>query len=303
MIVTELYNGQGLGNQLWCYFVTKIIAEKNGYEFGVMSTHKFKAKDFMTLDFGKEVIGGEGPEGGPPKVLPESITNYYNEKLIRHPYSNLDISPMDDYLINIPDNTKVDGVMQSYEYVKDHRDKIINSIKLDKSKEILDFSHDDICIIHIRGGDFRYTQAILDSKYYYMSMNHFKQKNSNIKFYVITDDFNYAKSLLPDVEVIGAITTGISDPHKGDHHIGGPIWIDYSILNNAKNVIMSASSFGWWPVWTNKNNPYVIAPKYWAAYRYNNQYWSCGESLVDIWNFIDINGVVFNYNECKKELI
>jgi len=64
MIVNELYNGSGLGNQLWRYTVTRVIALNNGYEFGIMNSHKFKAPNIMNLDFGKEVIGGTGPEGG-----------------------------------------------------------------------------------------------------------------------------------------------------------------------------------------------------------------------------------------------
>ena len=91
MITTELYNGQGLGNQLWCYFVTGIIASKNGYEFGIQSPHKFKGKEFMSIDFGREVIGGSGPEGGPPITLPNGISNYYRERITRHP-SEINIS-------------------------------------------------------------------------------------------------------------------------------------------------------------------------------------------------------------------
>ena len=49
MIVTELYDGQGLGNQLWCYFVTKIIAKHNGYDYGIIGKNKFKGKEFIKI--------------------------------------------------------------------------------------------------------------------------------------------------------------------------------------------------------------------------------------------------------------
>ena len=72
MIVTEIYNGQGLGNQLACYITTRVVALDNGFDFGIMSTHKFKCLDFMDLDFGLPVIGGSIPyEGSPPTTLPE----------------------------------------------------------------------------------------------------------------------------------------------------------------------------------------------------------------------------------------
>ena len=59
MIVSELYSGSGLGNQLWNLVVPRILAKKNGYEWGVKKSNPFKACAFMTnFDFGKEVVGG-----------------------------------------------------------------------------------------------------------------------------------------------------------------------------------------------------------------------------------------------------
>ena len=57
MIVTELYNGQGLGNQLWCYFVTRSISNKLGLKYGIMSPEKFKGFQFLNIDFGENVSG------------------------------------------------------------------------------------------------------------------------------------------------------------------------------------------------------------------------------------------------------
>jgi len=303
MIVTELYNGQGLGNQLWVYFVTRIISERNGYEFGIQSTHKFKGKDFIKIDFGKSVTGGIGPEGGPPIKLPDGISNYYKEKTKIHPYSKLDISERDDDLLNIVDNTKIDGNMQSYDYIKNHRDKIIEYIEIDEDKNIRDYDKDNICVIHIRGGDFNYSSAMLDSNYYYNAIKYMREINSNMIFYVVTDDVYTSRRLLPDIEIIGSSTKNIPDFNKASHHMGGPIYIDYTILNNAKNIIMSASSFGWWAVWTNRNVKNAIAPKYWAAYKQSDGYWSCGDSIIDGWRYIDRNGVVFTYEECKNNVI
>src|SRR4051812_15555739 len=112
MIVTELYKGQGLGNQLACYITTRVIAMDKGYDFGIQSPENFKGNDFFDLDFGQKVIGGKGPEGGPPTQLPHGITSYYSEKKIIHPLSGADIRIYDERLVNVPDNTKIDGLMQ-----------------------------------------------------------------------------------------------------------------------------------------------------------------------------------------------
>jgi hypothetical protein len=52
MIATRFYNGQGLGNQLWAYVVTRTIALDLGYDYGIMSPEKFKGSDFLELDYG-----------------------------------------------------------------------------------------------------------------------------------------------------------------------------------------------------------------------------------------------------------
>ena len=302
MIVTELYNGQGLGNQLWCYIVTRITAQNKGYEFGIKSEEKFKGKEFLDLDWGLSVKGGESQEGCQPISLPETIQYYYKEKLTRHPKTFLDISRRDDVLLNIPDNTKIDGNMQSYDYVKDHKDQIKEWINIKSDKNITDYSDENICIIHIRGGDFLGSSAYLQDEYYKNAMDYFKQKNPNIKFYIVTDDVGYAKKLCPDVEIIGGSVTGEHDTQKAGHHIGGPIWMDWTIIHNAKNLIISASSFSWWPTWLGECEN-VIAPMYWGDYKNSDGYWQCGDSLIPIWKYLSRNGDIKSYEQCLIEKI
>lgn len=300
MITTELYNGQGLGNQLWCYIVTRIIAHNKNYDWGIKSVEKFKGKEFLKLDWGKEVVGGDGPEGGPPQSLPLGIKYYYKEKLTRHPRNLIDISRKDDILLNIPDNTKIDGIMQSYDYIKGYKKEIKNWIQINPDKNILEYSNDDICIVHIRGGDFLGSSAFLQDEYYKNAMDYMKKNNPNVSFYIVTDDIEYSKRLCPDVEIIGGSASGKDDIQKASHHIGGPIWMDWTIIHNAKNLIISASSFSWWPTWLGgcKN---VIAPMYWGDYKKSNGYWSCGDSLIPGWNFLNRQGQIKCYNECLRE--
>lgn len=286
MIVTELYDGQGLGNQLWCYAVTRAIAKKNGYDFGIMSTNRFKGRDFMELDFGN-------PNS-------EVATNHYIETLIRHPNGD-DISLLDKNLLNVGDNTKVDGVMQDEMYLYDIKDEVINWLKINYNKNITDYSANDICVIHVRGGDFRRTQAVLNGSYYLTAVNKMKTINENMKFVVVTDDVGFVRSILPGFEIVGGSVSGALEKTNARHHMGGPIYMDYSILNNAKYVIMGASSFAWWAVWTNKSCKYVIAPKYWARHRTSDGYWSTGGSITRGWYYLSKEGKIFTSEECITE--
>ena len=35
MLATEFLHGQGLGNQLFCYVTTRMLAHRHGYDFGI----------------------------------------------------------------------------------------------------------------------------------------------------------------------------------------------------------------------------------------------------------------------------
>lgn len=303
MIVTELYNGQGLGNQLWCYVVTRVIAADNNFDFGIISPEKFKGNNMLNLDFGKQVIGGKSPEGGPPTVLPNGISAYYREKHEVHPYFKCDISPLDLNLVNVCDNTKIEGVMQSVGYINHRKYDIIKWLQIKNEITHTDTHlNENTCIIHIRGGDFRgVSDTILPKNYFINSMGKIKSINKNVEFAIVTDDVQYAMSILPDVKIIGSSEFSAEDSFKASHHLGGPIEYDYSIINKARYLILSNSSFSWWAAYTNVDLQFLIAPKYWAKHNISNGFWSTGDIITPGWNYINKEGVLFGYEDCKKE--
>ena len=285
MIVTEIYNGQGFGNQLFCYVTTRALAIKNGYEFGIMNPDKFKCLEFMDLDYGNEVTGGLGPEGGPPQKLPNTIDNYYVEKVKRHPKNNCDIREFDESLFNVSDNTKIDGVMQSEEYFYHVKDEVKEWLKVKEEKECYEFSEENICIINLRGGEYIGNKELyLNKSYWVNSMNKMLEINDNIKFIVITDDVEAAKLMFPNLEV---------------YHFD--VGKDYSIIKNAYYLILSNSSFAFFPVWTSDKLKFLIAPKYWARHNISDGFWSCGYNLYRGWNWMDRKGRLFTYTKCIEE--
>jgi len=296
MIVTELYNGQGLGNQLWCYFVTRSIAENLGFDFGIDSKFRFKGGGFIDLDFGKEVKGGYSPEGGPPNKLPEGVEFYYREIVSLHPSSKINISRKDHNMCLIHDNTKIDGCMQSLEYLD--LEKVKSWISIDPQKNIQDYSDNNICVIHIRGGDFKGSSAFLDNDYFRKAEKIMISRNPNMKFVVVTDDILYARSIFPNYPIVGGSSTSEPDDKKASHHIGGPVWMDWTILYNAKNIIISSSSFSFWPAILNLNSPFVIAPMFWGDYKNSDGYWSCWEMIVDQWFYLDRFGNLKSSSDC-----
>ncbi len=284
-IITEMYSGQGLGNQLFCYVTTRVLALDKGYDFGTMNPEKFKGSEFLNLDFGCKVIGGKGPEGGPPTTLPEGITHYYNEQKITHPLNGSDIRLYDKNLVEVFPNTKIDGLMQDEKYFEHRKPEIKEWLMVKEEYECYDYSSDDICIINFRGGEYaRHTDLYLNKKYWEDAVQNMLKINKGFKFVVITDDVFNAKKFFPDYDVF-------------HFNIGK----DYVVVKNAHYLIMANSSFSWFPAWLSTTLKYCIAPKYWARHNVSDGYWSCGYNITKGWMYQDRDGNLSDYETCVKE--
>jgi len=285
MIVTELYNGQGLGTQLWSYVVTRTLALDRGFDFGIMSPEKFKGSAFFDLDFGKKVHGGYGPEGGPPKRLPQGIFNYYKEKDAWYEKYRCDIRDYDLGLLTIEDNTKIEGYFQSEKFILHRRNEIREWLRVKSRYDCYDFSRDDICILNIRGGEYKGNpDLIMPRKYWTDAMANMLRINNSLKFLIITDDVKYTRELLPQCE---------------SFHFD--IGKDYAIVKNAKYLIVANSSFSFFPAWTSETVKYVIAPKYWARSNISDGFWACAFNLYRDWMWQDKWGELFTFEECEAE--
>ena len=329
MIVSEIYNGSGLGNQLWNIVAPRCIAEHRGFRWGVrrditnsgsgasnlqtVGLKTFKGCQFLTnIDWGDEVTGGvTHQEGQEPSELPDGIEYYGRERVDEYPYGfhelpNEDAMIYDDLLYNtVPDNTKIDGTFQRLRFINDRRSDIIEWLK--PNITVTDYSSDDFCVIQFRGGEYLITSAWCPPEYYRMAADRMLEINPNMKFGVITDDPENAKKYIPWAPIIGASSSDQIDPlahlqGSGFYvYKGGPIGIDYSILNNAVHSILTSSTFAFWPAWTNTKAKTIIAPKYWNDYKRSTGYWRGDDNIVDDWMYIDTSGIMMSGTDCKEE--
>jgi hypothetical protein len=284
MIVTEIYNGQGLGNQLACYVTTRVVAKDKGFDFGIMNPHKFKCLDFMDLDFGLPVTGGSGREGGPPDTLPDDIQHYFKERwLYLSNGSNVTIDDLN--LESIQDNTKIDGIFQSEDRIIHRKDEIRQWLKVKAEKDCYDYSDPNICIINYRGGEYASVVHFhLNGKYWDDAIDRMRKINPNFRFVVITDDVERASRQFPDFEV---------------KHFD--VGTDFTIIKNAHYLILSNSSFPYFATLLSDTVKYILAPKYWGRYNISDGYWSCGYNIFRNHNYLDREGNLFTREGCIKE--
>ena len=277
MIKIIFKDGQGLGNQLWIYASAKSIAEKLNFKLYVQDFQKFKGKSFLELDScEKEYISNKDQSnlGIPFETFKERL--YYDHQL------NYIVSSFDEKVLEIKDNTILDGLFQSEKYFFGELGKLKRYIKLNSIVKKNNLIHHDVCIINLRGGEYkRHKDFLLPMNYWNNAIKNFKEKYNINKFKVVTDDYYYAKALFPNFEVIH-----------------GNIGNCYATIYNCSNIIVSNSTFSYFPCKTGIKKR-VIAPMHWA--RYNNKFdrWISPCNIYKDWLWQDINSNLRTYDDCK----
>lgn len=168
-----------------------------------------------------------------PEVLDIKEDAYYNG------YWNSEY-----YFLDIEDLVK-----RSFEFkngLNDLNKKILNSILKEESVSV-----------HVRRGDYLESKInreiygnICTEEYYEKAIEIIKNKISNPKFYVFSNDIDWCKKnlILDNVEYV-------------DWNIGKESYIDMKLMSCCKHNIIANSSFSWWGAWLNKNpNKKVITP-------------------------------------------
>ena len=300
MLAASIHEHAGLGNQIWRYVCCRVFAEHHGYDWGV--SHPGWRGPFLNMDWGKEV--NLNVEEDSDFTMVEGFKHYYKEKWVHHAKAPGEIGDPDNKFYELPDNCYINGNFQRMSYVENRRDDIFDWLTYDD--KVTDYSAENICVIQLRGGDYTTGHSMLPAMYYKMAMKRMKENNPKVEFVVVTDDPKTAGQMLPGVPVVGSAVSEEKDQYQKNiswyTYPGGPVGIDYSILNTAKYAIISASTFAFWPIWTNKQLHAVIAPKYWFDWSRSDGWWRPKDGIVndESWLYMDMEGGLYESKVCLE---
>ena len=279
------------GNNLIIYLITRIVADKNGYEFGFNRHPSYdyhgglEQLDYLNLSYGKEHNYGY-------HEIPDGITNVWYEQYQHINYPNgdsVDYHPYQPDIWNVPDSTKlVIRCCQDENYFRGYKEKIIDWLQYKKEfEEKINyylfyndiFFDENLCVLNARGGaEYRsMSSVLLQKKYWDDAMQLMLERNPKMKFLCITDDPIFYKQFFNNEIPVMHIS------------IGG----DYFCVNSSRNLIISNSSFAIISTYTNKNDPYVIAPRWWAKHNVAQNYWASSDMFTFGWNFLDRDGKLY----------
>jgi hypothetical protein len=113
-------------------------------------------------------------------------------------------------------------------------------------------------------------------------MDNMKRLNPKMDFIIITDDVPAANQMLPEIAA---------------YHFD--VGKDYSIIKNAHYLIVSNSSFSFFPSFTSQTLKFAIAPKYWARHNISDGYWSTRQNIYSHFFYQDKSGKLFSPKECN----
>jgi hypothetical protein len=292
MITTNLTGN--MGNNLYQLISSKCIALDLGYEWGVnpSPSHDYhngaNQMYFMDVDFGKP------PEGGFDEVC-EKWT------FLDH-VDRVNITRFDPALYAIKDGTRILGhnrahgpLLQSKKYFAHRREEILTWMQTkpeyveqyNKILADLEIDLNEVCVINVRGGEYRTIPAcLLQPSYWKMAMERALEGRPSLKFVVVSDDPQYASSLFPGLKVL---------PRD--------IGLNFYAVRTAKKRIIANSTFSWWAAWLGDwpIDGFTIAPKYWARWNVSDGYWSTGDCWTQRFIYLDRNGVLTDGLKCEEE--
>ncbi len=280
-------SGMGLGNQLFCYVTTRCLAIDNGLDYAILGSetmannmHSDCGLYFMNLDYGK-------------KASREDFAKIYNEKEDRLYRSNSNhdithgvyITGIDNDMLHPEDGTLLMGNMQDERYYLSHLEEIKEWLRVKDEYDCHEYTKENLCIMHLRCSDYLDNpELFLRKKYWVDGMRHMKKINPDMEFMIITNDVKEANKILPGIPAYNF------DLAK-----------DYSIIKNAKYLLLANSSFTYFPALTSETVQYILAPKYWARHNVSNGYWASEQNIYSGWHYMDRHGRVFSSDECHKE--
>lgn len=287
MVGTEFIKGQGLGNQLFCYVSARCIARDLGYEFGTagqeqlaVNIHSKKGMYFMDMDLGMPIVDKENY-----KVYREKEKRIYLKNSVHDMTHGCYVADADEGVYGVGDDTLICGNLQAERYFSSHKKEIKEWLRVKKEYDSYEYTRDNLCVMNIRGGEYAGDHALfLRRKYWLDAMKNMQDIRPDMEFCIVTDDVAAAGRLLPGIEACH-----------------GDLAKDYVTLKNARYLILSNSSFAFFPAFTSETVKMVIAPKYWARHNVSDGYWASGQNIYEGFLYQDRKGKLFRAEECRKE--
>lgn len=247
----------GLGNQLFQYAFARALQEKGNrvYLAAVFYT-KYRTQRTYLLDnfyiklkrayWAEKLIAPLADNDLPFKIR----TSHIHEEM------GMAYAPK---LLDIEGNHYLIGLFQDERYFKSISAELKKEIcprkRIKISKELsYILKNENTASVHIRRGDYKQTNNLLNISYYKKAVDLMESKIDNAFFCVFSDDLNWARRHFDFVKNAYFIN---QDRRLMDYE-------ELMIMSRCRHHIIANSTFSWWGAWLNSSfDKIVIGPKNW----------------------------------------
>lgn len=215
-MIETIFQGR-LGNNLYQYAYSRILAEKSGYALSFVR----KSRHFSPFGSSQGIVGF-------PKATP--LVGISNKKPITTYVERFD-KPLhpDDIVVN--GKVKLDGWFQFTDYFTDYFDSIRAWLQIDPNSAGFDVSSKDLLLNLRLGEDYNNEKRcwVIDNSFYLNILDNFAYD----KLYICTD--NPCSSLLDDYK-----------EYSPTIFSSGDALTDFKFVKSFKKIAISTSTFSWW---------------------------------------------------------
>lgn len=153
-------------------------------------------------------------------------------------------------------NIYVEGYFESYRYFENCSEKIKEQFVpvVPVSSPYLKMAQESNSVaLHIRGGDFVTLNRAIDSKYYFEAIDKMRELVEHPRFFLVTlepEVRKMVKEYIGDKEELVIVDVDGEDKD----------FVEWNILCNCKNHIISNSTYSWWGAYLNGDSGVVLIP-------------------------------------------
>lgn len=259
----------GLANRMFQYSYY-LYLRKHGIEAYVDNSYKATTWKMEDIDWGRIFPNAQIDQATSSLIFKLGGSYNFFSKLRRHIRGLSNVILMPTSFEYIPYNEifgskYIIGVLHNHNVVDDVRDEVLYHFAFlpfsdDNNKRILQaIQSTESVAIHIRKGkDYMMRPEVKDVctiNYYLRAVNIIKERVSNPKFYVFTDNADWVN------ENLKGIAYKLVDINPA---VGWGNHFDMQLMSLCKHNIIANSTYSWWGAYLNQNKKkIVIAPKKW----------------------------------------
>lgn len=270
----------GLGNQLFQYAAAKTLAVKHNTSLGLdviplysklqvssLATYRKLELDVFCIEAQRNEMLFRNKYLYPLSKTHFFLNRLYNSWKFTY-FKEKDFS-FDSSVLELPDNTYLDGHFQSEKYFKPIEEIIRNECRFKqplygKNREWESIIANNASVsVHIRRGDYVSLQKNLQKhgatslEYYQKAVGLMAAKIHQPLFFIFTDDVPWVRAHFKldfPFHIIDNNTTA-----ESSH-------LDMQLISLCRHHIICNSTFSWWGAWlNNKADKIVMAPEKWFA--------------------------------------